>query len=444
MHKSTRLTRTIAIAAFVTIGVSACSIQGSRAEQWLSTDPIMESVDVRLTGCEGMCDPEVEGVISDSASEDDVRQLGESATDYLSEANRSGVEMNLTYGKVNFEIGATQDETSASVDMALSAFADDRVSAAYVNQRTATLWGPKTALSTLYRDYNAPKSPQLSLNADDARDNTGFSLDGGTPGCDDRDRLLTEFDSLVLDPTVTSLRLVLCERFDVTVTDLSAREPMIAALQTLASDPLHSSVAFSVLVEDELPYPVTFDTAERLEYLALVGATDGVHSVSVRDAVMTVDVDDANKFASVVTSISAVPKPGSLDAVRFTVGGISIFLDADHTIGPQLAMSESLLAMEPAGEEFFFRAETQRDGGFTLSPEEYDSEVGRQIVDVIIASGLSQSVDMQISVRDSPVQFQVTAPAGSSTFEIETSNDDRGNTELIEKLTTYWAEQLAR
>jgi hypothetical protein len=65
-------------------------------------------------------------------------------------------------------------------------------------------------------------------------------------------------------------------------------------------------------------------------------------------------------------------------------------------------------------------------------------------LDVIIASGLSQSVDMQISVRDSPVQFQVTAPAGSSTFEIETSNDDRGNTELIEKLTTYWAEQLAR
>lgn len=62
--------------------------------------------------------------------------------------------MSLTYGKVGFRIGGTQDETTTLVDLALTAFDDERVTYAYVHPSFASMSGSR-AITELNRYWAA-------------------------------------------------------------------------------------------------------------------------------------------------------------------------------------------------------------------------------------------------------------------------------------------------
>ncbi|POH69041.1 hypothetical protein C3B61_03900 [Cryobacterium zongtaii] len=218
----------------------------------------------------------VVGTIGDSVTEGQIRRLTEAATDYLGTAQGDGVEMRLQYGIVSFTIAPTQAETARMLDLALTAATDDRVSFVTVDPEYSYVYGPKSELSTLYRDYSGPDNPPVTVTASGSE--SQFNIGDGPERCDAPDALVAKFDQLLLDPTAIGIYLELCTMFTVTVADDTARDAIVAEIQPLASDPSYSSVEFSVQTEGEAPVSVTADTPPLDPLVDLSSATPGVAS----------------------------------------------------------------------------------------------------------------------------------------------------------------------
>lgn len=436
IRKRSRILATLGLAAVAAASLTSCSIQGNAAERWLSKSQIIETSDVRLAGCEAMCDPEVEGTISDSATDDQIRRLAEAATEYL--ADKGGdVRMRLEYGKVSFEIAPTQEETSRLVGLALTAFTDDRVSYAAVNQSFALISGPKADLSALYGEYAAPENPPLSLN-DNEDDEAYFGIEDGADRCETPDSVMAAFDSLLLDPAVISLHLETCATLEVTIADESGRDAMIATIQPYASDPDNSSVAFSVDAENGSPFSVTADTPQLAGLFDLFVSTPGVSEYSVTDDVIDLEISDSSLLRSVATTIDAAPRPDSIDQIRIGDARAKIYSNGDGTLEAQLGVAESVLAMGVGSDVMHFSAQPD---SLEFSSTLYDSEVGELVVDAVIASGLWRTASTEIEVFDQPTVFRVEAAAGSPSLKTAWTNDKTDSTKAIEALNAYWAEQ---
>ena len=431
-----RILATLGVAALAAGCLTSCSIQGNAAERWLSKSQIIETSDVRLAGCEAMCDPEVEGTISDSATDDQIRRLAEAATEYL--AGKGGeVAMSLEYGKVSFEIAPTQEETSLLVGLALAAFTDDRVSFAAVNQSFTLISGPKADLSALYGEYGAPENPPLSLSNDED-DETYFGIKDGADRCETSDSVMAAFDSLLLDPSVISLHLEPCAKLEVTIADESGRDAMIATIQPYASDPDNSSVAFSVDAENGSPFSVTADTPQLAGLFDLFVSTPGVSEYSVTDDVIDLEISDSSLLRSVATTIDAAPRPESTDQIRIGNGRVKIYSNGDGTLEAQLGLAESVLAMGAGSDVMHFSAQPD---SLEFRSTLYDSEVGKQVVDAVMASGLWRTSSTEIEVFDRPRVFTVEAAAGSPSMETAWTDEKPASTKSIEELNAYWAAQ---
>lgn len=443
-HNRTTVTTMVILATLAAVGLTGCSIQGNAAESWLSKSQIIESTDHSMTGCSAMCDPEVEGTIRESATAAEVRRLGEAATDYLSSHGGDEVGMTLEFGKVSFEIGGTQDETSQLMDLALTTFDDDRVSIAYVNRSYVTLYGAKTDVSTLFTEYAGAKDRPLTARADGDDDDkhTNFIIEEGTERCDISEPLIAHFDTFVLDPGVTSLWLGPCTKLEVAVADESGVDAMVEKVQQLASDPRYASMEFSVATEDGSPYAVTADTPQLDPLFALFDATPGVASYSVTDNVILVGVSDPALFRSIVTTIDAAPRPGFITGIRVGHDWASVYINGDGTLAAQISTAEAMFASNGArAEDDKISFSAGSDGTLGFGPVHYDEEAGRQIVDAVVAGGLWKTSSTRIEVFDQPVVFTVTAAAGSETFVATRSNETPETTSAIENLNTYWAAQ---
>lgn len=440
----TTLTTLVALAVLAAAALTGCSIQGNAAERWLSRSQIIESSDISMTGCSAMCEPEVEGTIRDSASAAQIRRLGEAATDYLSTHGGDEVGMTLDFGKVSFEIGGTQDETSQLVDLALTAFDDDRVLYAYVDSSFTTLRGPKADVSTLFDEYAGAKDRPLTVRADgdDDDEDTFFIIEEGPEQCDISEPLIAQFDTFLRDPGVTSLWLRPCTKLEVAVAEESGVDAMVEDVQLLASDPRYAAMEFSVETEDGSPYSVTADTPQLDPLFALFDATAGVASYSVTDNVIQVGVSDPALFRSIVATIDAEPRPGFIEEIRVGHAWASVYLNGDGTADAQITTAEAMFASNATrAEDDSISFSPQSDGTLEFGPVNYDEEAGRQIVDAVIAGGLWKTSSTQIEVFDQPVVFTVTAAAGSDRFEETRSNETPETIQVLKALNTYWATQ---
>ena len=441
----TTLTTRVVLVALAAAALTGCSIQGNAAESWLGRSQIVDSTDMSATGCFGTCDVRVEGTISSSATEEQIRRLGEAATDYLA-AQDDDFGMTLRYGEMSVQIGGTQGQTTDLLDLALEAFADERVSSGYVYRSFATLNGSKAELSTLYDDYSMPDEPTLTVRADDdATPGDGsFLVKEGSDQCDTAGSLLAEFDELLLDPTVTSVWLVLCTKLEVTVSDQSGMDAMVAHIQQLASDPTNAAMEFIVDADDGPPYSVTADTPQLDPLFALFDSTPGVAGYLVTDNVIQVGVSDPALFRSIVTTIDAAPRPDFIEQIRVGHASASVYLTGDGTVDAQIDTAESMFASNATrAADDLISFEPQPDGTLEFEPVTYDREAGEQIVDAVIAGGLWRTSSTEIEVFDQPVVFTVTAEAGSQGFEATRTNETPETTTAIEELNRYWAAQTA-
>ena len=437
----TRVAATLIIAVLTAVGLTACSPQGNAAADWLSHSSIIDSTDVRLTGCEALCDPVVTGTVSDTASDDQIRLLGQEATDYLAEKD-NGVAIDLDLGKASFEITDSRDRTSALADLALVAMNDDRVSSARLTTVSAGISGSKADLMAIFSDYSAPEHPPLSVS-DSEEDAGSFTMGEDSERCAISAPLVTEFGRLLTNPSVSSARLWLCTALEVTVTDITARDAMIAELQPLASDPTLSAIDFGVLLDDNTLFSVTADTPALAPLLEVLAATPGVESYAVSDGVVRVKVPDARNVRSVTSALSAVPQPDFLSAITITTDHGLIYLNSDGTTDAQVGIVEAIFAITSDGGSVSFTAVPQPDGVLGFSPSDYDSALGEQVVDAIIASGLWKTSGTEIAVFSPPVVFTVKADAGANGFRTTRTNGEENpeTDDLVTELNAYWVAQ---
>jgi len=440
-RRSTKVTAAVVAAVLMAVGLTACSLQGNAAADWLSHSSIIDATDVRLTGCEAMCDPVVTGTVTDTASDDQIRLLGQEATDYLAEEDND-VAIDLDLGKARFEIADSRDDTSALADLALVAMKDNRVSSARLTTFSAGISGATSDLAAIFSDFSASDNPPLTVSAND--DDAGtFTMGEDSERCAISAPLVAEFERLLVNPSVSSVRLWLCTTLQVTVTDLVARDAMITELQPLASDPTLSAIEFSVLLEDNSLFSVTADTPALTPLFELLAATPGVESYSVSDVVLRVKVPNALDVRSVVTALNAVPKPEFLSAITITTDHGLIYLNNDGTTDAQVGIVEAMSAINADEGKVSFTASPQPEGVLTVSLTEYDSALGEQIVDAIIASGLWKTSNTAIAVYSPPVVFTVKADAGAHSFRTTRTNggENPDTTDLVAELNTYWVAQ---
>ena len=437
-----RLAATVALVTLAAATLSGCSFQGNAAEKWLGESQIIESTDVNLTGCSALCDPVVEGTISESASEEQIRALSDDAAEYLADT-ADDVEMNLEYRGVRFTIPHARGEVTSVVDLTLTASTDDRVSSAWIGPMSLYLDVPKAALTSVYSDYNLPENPAVRVINDDGE--SSFRIDADADRCGESDSLIPAFDALLLDPAVTAIWLEMCSRLEVTVADVSARDAVVAQLQPFASDPSLSSVAFSVLTPDDVHFSVTADTPLLTPLLTLISSTPGVDSYGVSGTEIEVEISDPSLMRSIVAAIETVTRPDAVDRITISGGGISIYLDDDGTADAQLSVAEAMVTLNASGDTVYFAAQPSPDDALTFTPTNYTDEIGQKIVDAVIASGLWTTSSTEIAVFDRPVIFTVVADAGSSTLRTTRTNadDNLDTTGIVSDLTTYWAEQQA-
>ncbi|TFC87673.1 hypothetical protein [Cryobacterium sp. TMT4-31] len=330
------------------------------------------------------------------------------------------------------------------MDLALTAFDDDRVSTTYVNRSFATLYGSKADVTTLFEEYAGTPDRPLTLRADagDDADTSYFMIDEGSEQCDNSAALLAEFDRLLPDPFITSIRLGLCTKLQVLVTDDTSMDAMVARIQQLASDPRYSAIEFSVETEDGLPYSVTADTPQLDPLFALFDARAGVASYSVADNVILVGVSDPALFRSIVATIDAEPRPGFIEEIRVGHDWTSVYLNGDGTVDAQISTAEAMFAANATRAEDDKISFSAGSGGILgFGPVNYDEEAGRQIVDAVIAGGLWKTSSTPIEVFDQPELFTVTAAAGSDRFEQTRSDETPETIRLLKALNTYWATQ---
>ncbi|PXA68415.1 hypothetical protein [Cryobacterium arcticum] len=415
-------------------------MQGNAAETWLGQSQIIDSTDMSATGCFGTCDVNVEGIISDAATEDQIRRLGEAATDYRSAHEGDDIDMSLSYGKVSFQIGETQDETASLVGLALTAFNDERVTGASAYQAFIQLSGAKADVSTLFDDYAGNDVPELSVRSDDEDDASLFMIREGTDPCEPADSLVAEFDQLLGDPSVTTLILVPCATFTVEVAEESARDAMIAQIQPFASDPAHAAVEFSIESDEGLPYAVTADTPQLDPLFALIDATPGVSGRVMTGNVISVGVSDPAQFRQAVSTIDAAPRPAFVEEIRVGHALASVYLNGDGTLDAQVTTAESMFASNATrAADDLISFTPQTDGTLEFGPVSYDEDAGVQIVDAVVAGGLWQTSSTVIEVFDQPIVFTVTAAPGAHTFEGTRTNETPETTRVITELNTYWA-----
>ena len=440
-RNGTRVTTTIVIAVLTAVGLAGCSPQGNAAADWLSHSSIIDATDVQLTGCEALCDPVVTGTVSDTASDDQIRLLGQEATDYLAEKDNN-VAIELDLGTARFAIAASRDETSALADLALVALNDDRVSSATLSTLSAGITGAKTDLMAIFGDYSAPENPPLSVSADEADAGT-FTMGEDAERCDVSAPLVAEFGRLLVNPSVSSVSLGLCATLDVTVTDIAARDAMIAELQPLASDPTLSAMEFDVLMEDRSRFSVTADTPALTPLFDLLAATPGVEHYSMSDDVLRVTVPTVPDLRPVITALRTVPQPESLSAITVTTDGGLIYLNNDGTTDAQMGIVDAMSVVAADGGKVSFTASPQPEGKLTFTPSDYDSALGEQIVDAIIASGLWKTSDTEIAVYSPPVVFTVKADAGANGFRTTRINRDENpdTADIVADLGAYWLAQ---
>ncbi|POH69829.1 MULTISPECIES: hypothetical protein [Cryobacterium] len=430
--------------ALTAAGLTGCSSQGIAAEGWLGRSQIVDSTEMALTGCSLMCDPEVAGTIRESATPAQVRDLSEAATDYLSSHGGDEVGMTLTYGKVSFEIGGTRDETATLVDFALTAYSDSRVSSASAYGSGRQVWGPEADLVTMFQEYGGTEDFALSVLSDSGDDNhdTTFSLSTDSDRCDTSESLIAEFDRLLRDPAVTSLRLDLCTRLAVTVTDEPSVDPMVAQVQLLASNPEYSAIEFSVATEEGVPYSITAETPQMDAFFTVLDSTPGVASYSRTDWVLSVEVSDPALFRSVAAMIEATPLPSFISETLVSHAQVSVYLNGDGTLAAQFTTAESILASNAArAADHQISFGSRPHGTLDFKPMNYDEEAGRAIVDAVIAGGLWKTTSTKIAVLGDFVDFTVTADPGSNRLEVTKTNEAQETTRLIEELDGYWAAQ---
>lgn len=431
----------VALVALAATGLTGCSIQGNAAESWLGRSKIIDTTDMFASSCFGTCDVTVDGIISESATEEQIRRPGEAATDFLGAHGGDDIAMSLTFGKVTFQIGDSQAETATAVDLALTAFNDDRVSVAYVRPSFATLYGAPAELSALFDDYAGPDDIDIKFRSHDDEDDY-FIIEESADQCDTAESQIAEFDTLLANPTVTSLWLKLCTELKVTVTDEASVDPMVARIQLLASNPEYSAMEFSVDTEEGIPQSITAETPQLDSLFALFDSTPGVASYFVTDNVIQVGVSDPALFRSIVTTIDAAPRPEFVEGIRVGHALASVYLTGDGTVDAQITTAESMIASNAArAADDLISYDPQPDGTLEFEPVNYDQEAGEQIVDALIAGGLWKTSSTEIEVFDQPVVFTVMAEAGSNRFEATRTNKTPETTSAIEELNAYWTAQ---
>ena len=255
-----RSTRRLAVAVLlglVAAGIlTGCSVAGNEANSWLASKPIVESTELRLTGCEALCDPRVEGTIADDATEGDVRALVQDATAYLADSTAAGLRISLNYHNVTLSVGTDAQQAEQDADLVFTVLNDDRVESAGLGWDVPLVYTAPATMTAVFRDYGTQAPVAVMATESDEHGDFMLVTDDGRP-CASTDLLLAAFDMLITDPAVAGVDLSECTSLAVTIDDLTSREPMLAHLQPLAADPALTGITVEILQDYQAKIVVT-------------------------------------------------------------------------------------------------------------------------------------------------------------------------------------------